>query len=190
MSILRDSLAVGGVVLEGVEQPLQASLVIVVFLAFYDNLLSAVDELVTALGGEVFVRQEGLGTIKFIANAIFMLLRDPARNAVLQHTTGESQFGDGKCRNYPHSTESLKHALALGLGAGGLVADLFGNLLIGRLFNHFLRAGSLSEYAPLLLFGASGRIRGDAVPVKYKTREGAFRALTPLRQRHGDPQRF
>ena len=46
----------GGVILEGIEQPLQASLIIVMFLAFNDDLLSAIDELVTALGGEVLVR--------------------------------------------------------------------------------------------------------------------------------------
>lgn len=47
--------AMGRVGLEGVEQPLQTGLIIVVLLALDDNFLSAVDELFTALLGKVLV---------------------------------------------------------------------------------------------------------------------------------------
>lgn len=53
------------------------------FLAFDDDFLSTIDELVTALRGEVLVRQKGLGTIKFIANAVLVLLGDPVGQAIL-----------------------------------------------------------------------------------------------------------
>ena len=69
--------------LEGVEQPLQASLIIVVFLAFDDDLLSTVDELFTSPWREILLRKEGLGVIVLLGNAILMLLRDPIRGAVL-----------------------------------------------------------------------------------------------------------
>ena len=45
----------GRIGLKGVEQPPQAGLVIVVFLALDDNLFSAVDELIATLLGEVLV---------------------------------------------------------------------------------------------------------------------------------------
>ena len=55
MSVPHGLLTMDGVGLECVEQPLQTSLIIVVFLAFDDDLLSAIDELVTSLRGEVIV---------------------------------------------------------------------------------------------------------------------------------------
>lgn len=55
MCVFRGLFAVGGVCLEGVEQPLQAGLVIVMFLALDYHFLPTVDELITALLGEVLV---------------------------------------------------------------------------------------------------------------------------------------
>ena len=83
MSVLRGLFAVGRVGLEGVEQPLQAGLVIVVFLAFDDNFLSTVNELVATFLGEVLVCKESLGVVQFVAGAIFMFLGNPVRQAVL-----------------------------------------------------------------------------------------------------------
>lgn len=70
---------VGRVGFESVKQPLQAGLIIVMFLALNDYFLSAVDELIATLLGEVLVCQEILGTVESIANTIFMLLRNPVR---------------------------------------------------------------------------------------------------------------
>ena len=55
MSILRSSFSVRRIGLEGVEQPLQTGLVVVVFLALNDHFLSAVYKLIAALLGEVLV---------------------------------------------------------------------------------------------------------------------------------------
>lgn len=55
MSILRGMFTMGRVGLESVKQPPQASLIIVMFLALDDDLLSAIDELITAFLGEVLV---------------------------------------------------------------------------------------------------------------------------------------
>ena len=55
MRILRGMFTMGRVGLESVKQPSQASLIIVMFLALDDDLLSAIDELITAFLGEVLV---------------------------------------------------------------------------------------------------------------------------------------
>lgn len=83
MSVLRGLFTMGRVGPEGVEQPLQAGLIIVVFLALDDNFLSTINELITTLFGEILVCQEILGTVEFIASAIFVLPRDLVRQTVL-----------------------------------------------------------------------------------------------------------
>jgi hypothetical protein len=54
-----------------------------VFLTLNDDLLSAIDELVTALLGEILVRQEGFDMIVLFADTIFMLLGDLVGETVL-----------------------------------------------------------------------------------------------------------
>lgn len=67
-------------------------------------------------------------------------------------------------KNDPHSANSAKHTLALGLRARRLVIYAFGDLLVSGLLHGFLRARCLFKKAPLLLFGVGGRIRNDAAP--------------------------
>jgi hypothetical protein len=76
-----------------------------------------------------------------------------------------------ECQNYPHSANSPDYALALGLGAGGLIANVFRNPLISRPLHGLLRARSLFEQAPLLLFSADRRICDDAVQVEYEAKD-------------------
>ena len=75
-------------------------------------------------------------------------------------------------RSYLFPEEPIKHALASCVGAGGFVRGISRDPLIGRLLHGFRCPGCLLKEAPLLLLGAGGRVRGDAIPCKYDAAEG------------------
>ena len=78
--MISDDASMDDVFSTSVQEPAHRLLIILVVLALDDNLLEAVDELVTALGREVLVCQEVLRATPMLVREIFVLRRDTIRN--------------------------------------------------------------------------------------------------------------
>lgn len=103
LAVSDDSLPVGSVLLEIAEQPPDTLLVVLVLLAFDDDLnsqclsmrdnemvlvctdlLAAVDELVSPLLREVLFGEELLGAIRLLVSTVLVLLRDTICELILE----------------------------------------------------------------------------------------------------------
>ena len=71
------------ILLDEAKEPLHSFLVIVMLLAFNDNLLATIDELITALHGEVFLSQELAASFELIVGSFAVLLGDTISDTTL-----------------------------------------------------------------------------------------------------------
>ena len=81
--MISDDASMADVFSTSVQEPAHRLLVVLVVLALDDNLLEAVDELVTALGREVLVAQEATGTLLMIISLVAMFRRHAPEDIVL-----------------------------------------------------------------------------------------------------------
>jgi hypothetical protein len=78
-----NSMPMGSILLDEAKEPLHSFLVIVMLLAFDDNLLATIDELITALHREVFLSQELTASLELIMDSFALLLRDTISDTTL-----------------------------------------------------------------------------------------------------------
>ena len=74
-----------GVLSNIAKEPTNRLLVVVVLLAFDDDLLPSVDELIATLFWEVFFREEMVSTIVVLLNGVLVLLWNTASDVLLRN---------------------------------------------------------------------------------------------------------
>lgn len=78
------SLRVGNISLDFVEEPSDGVLVIVMLLALNYNLLATINELITALHGEVLLSQELASSLVVLGGSVSVLLGEAFRQTTLR----------------------------------------------------------------------------------------------------------
>jgi hypothetical protein len=74
---------VGSVLLDEAKEPLHSILVIIVLLAFDDNFLATIDELIATILREVLLHKKPATSLVLVLSSFPMLLRDAIRETTL-----------------------------------------------------------------------------------------------------------
>jgi hypothetical protein len=77
------SVPVGSVLLDEAKEPLHSILVIIVLLAFDDDFLATIDELIATILREVLLHQKPATSLVLVLSSFPMLLRDAIRETTL-----------------------------------------------------------------------------------------------------------
>lgn len=83
------SLTVGGISLNFIEEPSDGVLVIVMLLALNYDLLATINELITALHGEVLLSQELASSLVVLGSSVSLLLGDAIGYTALRQSCQE-----------------------------------------------------------------------------------------------------